>query len=68
VRAAKCRLFSAHGFPGFFCVHDSARESQKLPVGAVRKKINGLLFIYVPNAVQIILKFPHCAMESVQHD
>jgi hypothetical protein len=40
VRAAKCRRFSAHGFPGIF-VHDSARESQKLPVGAVRKKING---------------------------
>ncbi len=28
-------------FPDFLCAHDSVRESQKLPVGAVRKKING---------------------------
>jgi hypothetical protein len=68
VRVAKCRLFSAHGFPGFFSVHDSARESQKLPVGAVRKKINGSVVIYVPNVVLIIFKFPHCGMERVQHD
>ncbi len=58
----------AHGFPGFFCVHDSARESQKLPVGAVRKISMDLLFIYVPNVVLNIFKFPHCGMESVRHD
>jgi hypothetical protein len=70
VRASKCRLFSAHGFPGFFGLHDSARESHKLPVGAVRKKINGSV-VYIrakccSNYIEVSTLWN--VLKSVQHD
>ncbi len=59
----KMSSFQCSWISRIFCVYDSARESQKLPVGAVRKKnLMDLLFIYVPNVVLVILKFTHCGM------